>query len=95
MIIGKLLHTICPLCVYQELPVAKHKGKLVAFCPNGGDEKENTHTWFVVSSVVEGRIKYNEKPKAEKPKKAIVRKTDLEVDFEEEGGIANDEITRT
>ena len=90
MIIGKLLHTICPLCVYQELPVAKHKGKLVAFCPNGGDEKENTHTWFEIGTPLENRIKYSEKPKAEKQKKVIVRKTELDVDFEEEGGIADD-----
>ena len=86
MIIGKLLHTICPLCVYEVLPVAKHKGKLVAYCPNGGDEKENTHTWFLVGPSLEHRIKHSEKPKVEKRKKSIVRKTDLEVDFEEEGG---------
>jgi NMD protein affecting ribosome stability and mRNA decay len=85
MIVGKLLHTICPLCVYQELPVAKVGRKKVAFCPNGGDEKENTHTWFEVGPSLEGRVKYIEKPKVKKRKKVEI----------EEGGIADDKITRT
>jgi hypothetical protein len=79
MIIGKLLHSICPLCTYQELLIAESDGKRIAYCPNGGDEKTNTHTGFFVGETLEHRIKY-----VEKPKKRIVRKTETDREVADE-----------